>query len=647
MKRGGADPLVSVILCTRNRPQKAVRSLRTAFRQIGTTHGEFILVDNGDGHATAAQVSDLGLLQRQLRFLSCGVPGVCCARNYGASVARGKWLAFLDDDCVPDSGWWAAARKEVRRRSTLAFGGPALAKADNVAPSPWFGWECEHLTLTPGPHGKLQAKECLFEGNFWIRRDAFRAAGGFPDNAGPRGDRWKTHEARPLFRALRKRFPHGEIRYLPAMQVRHLIDPEKLSFWGKVSRTFQSGLDSSRFSGETGSWPRFGYNLLRLGVAWPGIKRACGFRPPSQANQLFLRRVFQAGETLPRTPRNPRPQSLKQALPKVLPTVSLVHLPPVACRPSDHANLVHNVLENRDPSCQRLRNAVVRGPRMAVWDSSGNFLDHISVGFPGSGRPDFPKAVENVAGESLVLASTGDDSYFHWMMDVVPRLGIFARYAKGGRQPDNYIFNALGKSFHQESLKRLGIPGERVRLLEPGKAICLESAILPSLPNPPGIPSLEAVSFLRKIWPAQGRRDGKRMLYLRRVAPAGRLLENEREILGWLKHQGFTSVDCGRLSVREQSRLMQEAGVVVAPHGGALTNLVFAGQGTKVIELFGGDYVNACYRNLAGILNLEYGAVLEEPIRPHRHLLNPSRSFMIELASLREIFRTMGIRVTG
>jgi len=268
------------------------------------------------------------------------------------------------------------------------------------------------------------------------------------------------------------------------------------------------------------------------------------------------------------------------------------------------------------------------------------------VGFPGSGRPDFPKAVEKVAGESLILASTGDDSYFHWMMDVVPRLEIFARYAKTGRQPDNYIFNALGKSFQQESLERLGIPGGRVRLLEPGKAFLLESAILPSLPNPPGIPSLEAVSFLRKIWPAHGCRGGKRMLYLRRTAPVGRLLENEGEILGWLKQQGFTPVDGGRLSVREQSQLIHEACVVVAPHGGALTNLVFAGQGTKVIELFGGDYVNACYRNLAGVLGLEYGAVLEEPIRPHRHLLNPSRSFKIELENLRQIFRTLGIRAT-
>jgi len=646
MKKRGADLLVSVILCTRNRPKKAVRSLRMAFRQIGIKQGEFILVDNGDGHVTAAQVSDLGLMQRQLRFLSCGVPGVCCARNYGAAVARGKWLAFLDDDCVPGSGWWAAARKEIRRPSTLAFGGPALAEADSAAPSPWFGWEFEHLTLNPGPHGNLQAKEFLFEGNFWIRRDAFRAAGGFPENAGPRGDRWKTHEVRPLFRELRKRFPQGEIRYLPEMKVRHLIDPEKLSFWGKVSRTFQSGLDSSRFSGEKGSWPKFGYNLLRLGVAWPRIKRACGFRPPSKANQLFLRRVFQAGETLPGMPRKPRPQSLKPAPPKFPPPVSLVHLPPVACLPSCHTNLVHNVLENRTPFCQRLRNAVVRGPRTVVWDSSGNLLDHVSVGFPGSGHPDFPKAVEKVAGESLILASTGDDSYFHWMMDVVPRLEIFARYAKTERRPDNYIFNALEKSFQQESLERLGIPRGRVRLLEPGKAILLEGAILPSLPNPPGIPSLEAVSFLRKIWPAHGCRGGKRMLYLRRTSPAGRLLENEGEILGWLKHQGFTPVDCGRLSVREQSRLIQEACVVVAPHGGALTNLVFAGQGTKVIELFGGDYVNACYRNLAGVLGLEYGAVLEEPIRPHRHLLNPSRSFKIELENLRQIFRTLGIRAT-
>ena len=49
----------------------------------------------------------------------------------------------------------------------------------------------------------------------------------------------------------------------------------------------------------------------------------------------------------------------------------------------------------------------------------------------------------------------------------------------------------------------------------------------------------------------------------------------------------------------EQALLFQRAGMVVAPHGAGLANMVFAPPGLRVIELLPDGVMNWCYRHLA------------------------------------------------
>jgi capsular polysaccharide biosynthesis protein len=61
----------------------------------------------------------------------------------------------------------------------------------------------------------------------------------------------------------------------------------------------------------------------------------------------------------------------------------------------------------------------------------------------------------------------------------------------------------------------------------------------------------------------------------------------------------------------DQIRLFSEAELIVAPHGGALTNLLFAEPGTAVVELFAPDYVQGCYWKLCDCLpGVEYRYVV-------------------------------------
>ncbi len=113
-----------------------------------------------------------------------------------------------------------------------------------------------------------------------------------------------------------------------------------------------------------------------------------------------------------------------------------------------------------------------------------------------------------------------------------------------------------------------------------------------------------------------------RRIYITRGEQRGsRIVENEPEVVALLSAWGFTVVDPGALSVAGQITLFAEAECIVAPHGGALTNLAFTSPGASVIELFAPDYVQGCYWKLSSCvpgLTYRYLIGTGRPARPER-----------------------------
>ncbi|MFA7301117.1 MAG: glycosyltransferase [Candidatus Shapirobacteria bacterium] len=58
----------------------------------------------------------------------------CTKRNYGAKIAKGNYLCFIDDDSYPDKNWLLNVKKQIDLHSDYAaFCGPALTPAhDNI-----------------------------------------------------------------------------------------------------------------------------------------------------------------------------------------------------------------------------------------------------------------------------------------------------------------------------------------------------------------------------------------------------------------------------------------------------------------------------------------------------------------------------------
>ena len=105
------DPLVSVIIPTRDRPALAVRAVRSALGQTYANH-EIVVVDDG---STLPLRLPRDLEDARVRTVRLGTTvGAGGARNAGVQASTGTLLAFLDDD----DRW--RPRKLERQVQTLA-----------------------------------------------------------------------------------------------------------------------------------------------------------------------------------------------------------------------------------------------------------------------------------------------------------------------------------------------------------------------------------------------------------------------------------------------------------------------------------------------------------------------------------------------
>ena len=284
--------------------------------------------------------------------------------------------------------------------------------------------------------------------------------------------------------------------------------------------------------------------------------------------------------------------------------------------PKIHPLLATNPISYRSTWAQRFRGLKVFGPTVSVVDESGKLLADVSVEWGKKAednwsfrRLSLPKP-QAVTGRTLVLASTGGDTYFHWMTDVLPRVGLARRAGYDPASFDWVLVNGLIHPFQQESLQQLGIPANRCLAFHKKELLYeMEEAVLPSLPGVPGVVPPESVDFLRNAFPA-GKTPRGRKIFIGRGEAKHRPLIHEKEIWAQLQKRGYDSVDCGKLSVQKQAEVFGSADMVVGVHGAALTNLVFCYPGTQVVELFSPAYVNPCYRDLCVAAELRHSAAI-------------------------------------
>jgi GT2 family glycosyltransferase len=98
-------PTVSVVLCTRDRPESAITALRN-LAALRYESFEIIVVDNAPRtDATRDAVRAEFGQDPKIRYVREPRPGLSCARNRGVAESAADIVAFTDDDVKVDP-WW-------------------------------------------------------------------------------------------------------------------------------------------------------------------------------------------------------------------------------------------------------------------------------------------------------------------------------------------------------------------------------------------------------------------------------------------------------------------------------------------------------------------------------------------------------------
>jgi GT2 family glycosyltransferase len=111
----------SVIIPTYNRPKQLVNCLNgIADMRYPYDQYEIIVVD--DGSDISFDISEVQT-SAELTLLRQTNKGPAVARNLGAKYARGRFLAFIDDDCIPAPDWLSMLSESLNNEPECLVGG--------------------------------------------------------------------------------------------------------------------------------------------------------------------------------------------------------------------------------------------------------------------------------------------------------------------------------------------------------------------------------------------------------------------------------------------------------------------------------------------------------------------------------------------
>jgi glycosyltransferase involved in cell wall biosynthesis len=192
--------------------------------------------------------------------------GLAGARNAGIDLARGTWIAFIDDDAWAEPRWLERLLDGLSADPEVAGAGGALVPA-------WPGTEPRWL-----PHEFLWTVGCSYTGlpakrapvrnpigaNMVVRAEVLRQAGGFRE--GEDGERPRELRSRGVVRAagnipddtdlairVSREKPDTSWLYQPDAVVHHVVTAERATLGYFMRRCYEEGVGKASLSRYVGS----------------------------------------------------------------------------------------------------------------------------------------------------------------------------------------------------------------------------------------------------------------------------------------------------------------------------------------------------------------------------------------------------------
>ena len=270
---------VSVVICTRNRPE-ALKKCLASLRSLSPQPKEILVVDNDPSSGVTPAVT---ALFPEVRCVSESKPGLSAARNTGIRNASGKIIAFTDDDVMVHPRWIGAIRRIFENPDVIASTGLVLpaelaTRAQYAFQGNGLGWNLGYQRIDfDGKFFRENVKEGVpawkigAGANMAFRREVFSSVGLFDERLGA-GAAGCSEDSEIWYRILAE---GQSCRY----------DPEAVVF--HTHRSDTNGLSEQAFSYMRGhvsallfQFDRYKHwgNIYRAFVVLPGHLMTLAFR---------------------------------------------------------------------------------------------------------------------------------------------------------------------------------------------------------------------------------------------------------------------------------------------------------------------------------------------------------------------------------
>ena len=254
-----------------------------------------------------------------------------------------------------------------------------------------------------------------------------------------------------------------------------------------------------------------------------------------------------------------------------------------------------------------------------------------------------PKIKKKIKSNLLILSqgASGNDNYFHWLFDILPKIKICSE-VYNLENIENFYFSKLHK-WQKNILEILGLNNIKIldssiyRHVQASKIIAVEHPwyekgyINEEAANIPGwIVNWLKETFLTKAENFDAndkvfidRRDDTKFNHCQII--------NDEEVFQYLKSKGFSKYKVGELPFKNQIHLFHNAKIIIGPHGAAFANLAFCKPQTKVIEFKPFNHPTVVNKRISEINNLNY-KLIESP-----SFKNQKGDILIDLNMLKKI----------
>jgi GT2 family glycosyltransferase len=219
------DRELDVVICTYDNPVQLDLVLTALAGQQGAGPGWSVtVVDNNSGPQTREVVArhERDGVIPGLRRIVEPEQGLTPARLCGVRSSTGRWIAFVDDDCMLDDRWVAGALAFAAAHPDCGgFGGRVTPEYPEGAPSIMsrYGWAFAEQDLGEQP----TEVDCLVGAGMVLNREALHASGWphgpyFADRVGG-----KLVSGGDVEIALRVAATGRKLWYTPTCSLRHVI----------------------------------------------------------------------------------------------------------------------------------------------------------------------------------------------------------------------------------------------------------------------------------------------------------------------------------------------------------------------------------------------------------------------------------------